>query len=74
MENLLNKKKERKKKLNCDDYREIIAIPGFDGPLITFNLFKQIQNDNSLSEEDLKSIFDDYKEKYEKKKIRFFLF
>ena len=69
MDNLLNKKKERKKKLNCDDYREIIAIPGFDGPLITFKLFKEIQNNNSLSEEDLQLIFDDYKEKYEKKKF-----
>lgn len=48
-----------------------LNIPGFDGPLITENLFKRLQPDDT-PESVIKNAYNDYKTKYENKKFSSF--
>lgn len=52
-------------------YKDKISIPGFDGPLITLSLFKELQN-NNLPEDIIQSAYEDYRNKYKNKKYESF--
>ena len=44
-----------------------VFFPNFDLPLVTFELFSELQNDKNLNETDLKKYYEEYKTKYELK-------
>ena len=83
-EHYINKKRNRENKVyekedKSEDedlllkYKNILIIPGFDGPLITYELFENIQEKlEEFPKEKLKKIYDEYKDKYENKKYMSF--
>ena len=56
--------KEPRKKIKKSDG---IFFPNFDLPLVSFELFSELQNDKNLNEADLKKYYEEYKTKYELK-------
>ena len=79
-EEMLSKKRERsssqqkekkKQTVELSAYKGKISIPGFDGPLITESLFKELQL-NSIPSDVIAEAYKDYKAKYENKKYQSF--
>ena len=72
----INKKRNRDKDEDVDlltKYKNLLTIPGFDGPLITFELFVKIQkNQDDFPKDELEKVYNEYKEKYENKKYMSF--
>ena len=69
--NLNSSSKVKANTVDISQYKSKITVPGFDGPLITESLFKDLQL-NNIPNDVISEAYKDYKTKYENKKFQSF--